>query len=464
MDKLDLIKETITCSTCHCIFSKPVFLPCSNTICERHVLENTRSNNKYDCSFCKQQHSIPMNGFAVNQMAKKLIESEVYLSDSEKKLRDEVEKNKSELNSIINLIEKKMPDFERIKFESLTELKCQLDLKREEMKLKIDNYVDSIIEKYVTDEKELVKQIEGLNLGDSSLKSMTSDFRSKFETAFKSKTIKMNDLKALQDELKEQKINLKQKLEKLKNINYETSKMFNQYKYKFDLEQCFGIKIKGDDDDDDDDECALNDPVDNVCDHFLSHLYDLALANDLNESASSTESDELDDLFAENQLVTLTKDKVISTWDLRDEECTGVFNDYKSQIRDIYPLSDGKLLTLSFCSIMKLWDLDRRKFLKVLNKGKGPIDYVLEMPNDIIVVASESRIQILNMKESKTKALQAHAGKINVLRKFTDEIFISGSNDCLVKMWDVKGNLIKAINEDAPVTDVGIRKIDNDYY
>ena len=183
--------------------------------------------------------------------------------------------------------------------------------------------------------------------------------------------------------------------------------------------------------------------------------------NDLNESACSnvSVSDELDDLFAENQLITLTKERVISRWDLRDDECISVFYDYKSQIRDIYPLSNGKLLTLSYSSIMKLWDLDRRKFLKVLNRGKGPVDYVLEMPNDIIVVATESKIQILNMKENKTKSLQAHDGKINFLRKFTDDIFISGSNDCLVKMWNENGNLIKVINEDAPVKDVGIRKI-----
>jgi hypothetical protein len=40
MNKIDFIKESLTCGLCLSLLNKPIILPCLTTICENHVLES----------------------------------------------------------------------------------------------------------------------------------------------------------------------------------------------------------------------------------------------------------------------------------------------------------------------------------------------------------------------------------------------------------------------------------------
>ena len=83
---------------CQLILENPVTLLCGNTLC-RHHLDNYKVNFK--CCFCHKQHTIPEEGFIVNNAMEQIIDS-FYQSNS---LMKEINKSFDELNKSIEVYE-----------------------------------------------------------------------------------------------------------------------------------------------------------------------------------------------------------------------------------------------------------------------------------------------------------------------------------------------------------------------
>jgi chromosome segregation ATPase len=127
----------------------PVTLLCGYSVCKRHLddlLENTpKEINKFECQLCKKKHCIPEDGFAIN----KRIQNGLNIKLSTLKVNPVYEECKTEINEAKNNIQKienLENDPENYSFEYFEELKRQVDLRREELKLKLDNCSDEIIQ------------------------------------------------------------------------------------------------------------------------------------------------------------------------------------------------------------------------------------------------------------------------------------------------------------------------------
>ena len=73
------LKNIFTCNYCDLILKSPVILPCSESICENHVLELIEGKDyedKIKCQFCNDEHEIPKKGFPKDQRTAKLINME----------------------------------------------------------------------------------------------------------------------------------------------------------------------------------------------------------------------------------------------------------------------------------------------------------------------------------------------------------------------------------------------------
>ena len=54
---MDKVKKAIKCVNCLEVLKSPVLLPCSHSICDKHVTDSDKETIK--CGLCKVDHLIP---------------------------------------------------------------------------------------------------------------------------------------------------------------------------------------------------------------------------------------------------------------------------------------------------------------------------------------------------------------------------------------------------------------------
>jgi hypothetical protein len=62
------------CKQCNRYFKSPSILPCGDTICKKHVI-----NDKIRCPNCNQEHIIPEQGFPINKAILEMMADGTYL-------------------------------------------------------------------------------------------------------------------------------------------------------------------------------------------------------------------------------------------------------------------------------------------------------------------------------------------------------------------------------------------------
>ena len=158
--------DAIKCPTCMKILNLPVILPCGHTICKEHVdkaVENNETNIK--CNICIESYVIPPNGFVRNRALESLVE---VLSEREKKKASFEESLGENLKEYYYLatetcksFEELFDEFKKIKNDPemkintvISEFRNKVDLRREDLKQKIDIKILELIERIDEFEKE----------------------------------------------------------------------------------------------------------------------------------------------------------------------------------------------------------------------------------------------------------------------------------------------------------------------
>ena len=139
------IKEDITCSCCKRIFNDPVFLSCcGSNICQQHIdsiFANKETIEEPVCPLCNTE--IQNQTFQINRALKCLIEKREL---HHLKLNPKFETTLTILKEKIKSMEQVENDPHNLIYESISELKRQVDLDREELKEKIDKQAAEIIQ------------------------------------------------------------------------------------------------------------------------------------------------------------------------------------------------------------------------------------------------------------------------------------------------------------------------------
>ena len=142
MNKISDLKDIATCNYCNCIFESPVILPCSETICQKHVEEMKLKHDSIEeikCHHCIQLHNIPKDGFPKDKRTAKLIELELHQIETSG-IQQEAMGLYRELNNKIDYLESLRKDPENFIEEYFGKLINQIDLEREENKQLIDKW------------------------------------------------------------------------------------------------------------------------------------------------------------------------------------------------------------------------------------------------------------------------------------------------------------------------------------
>ena len=145
------INEKLSCKYCREIFKKPVYLICCHkNICQHHIdeLKTDSSSNTFSCPLCNQENA--NQNIYINEIIEDLLEMELHKF----KLNPKYKITRDNLMIEIQNLEKILKDPENIIYEEISELKRQVDLDRERLKMEIDFQADGLIQQLESYEKK----------------------------------------------------------------------------------------------------------------------------------------------------------------------------------------------------------------------------------------------------------------------------------------------------------------------
>ena len=187
MFKIDQVKNLWDCEQCNRLIVDPVTIVCGYSVCKKHLdelLENSMEDNKFKCELCHEEHSIPEKGFVINRRIQKQLEIQL----NKFKPSQAFENCKRELNDVkdnVVKIEALEKDPETYIYEYFEEIIRQVDLRREEIKLKVDSCSDEIIGLIVRSKENcvrLVKEATKMKLDIKKQKQVLDELLKRFDT------------------------------------------------------------------------------------------------------------------------------------------------------------------------------------------------------------------------------------------------------------------------------------------
>ena len=223
---MDTVLNALKCANCREILSQPVTLPCEHSVCKSHTEVDQQ---QVICSKCGIKHS--NKDFFVSEALSDMIAVQLNILDfgiqhkQSVKACEEV-KNHLDKNDLI------LDDSEYFIHESIDELKNKLMLKSEQLKLRIDEITQELIDEldeYEQRCKERLKQSGQQNEEFESLKKEFRDLNEEARTRLKDWTSVLNELRVDEAKWKEIKAECDKTLHELRNkiLKFEKELLMN---------------------------------------------------------------------------------------------------------------------------------------------------------------------------------------------------------------------------------------------
>jgi hypothetical protein len=141
------LKSQLTCSYCSRIFKDPIELPCEDNICRQHLSErDVVKENRIKCKKCNEDFQVKGNDFKSIQAFTKLIESQSYLNEEEKSLKQDLEASIRKFFEFYDEYEQNKTKLQSKAFDHFQEMRFQIDEHRERLKERIDDIALAMID------------------------------------------------------------------------------------------------------------------------------------------------------------------------------------------------------------------------------------------------------------------------------------------------------------------------------
>lgn len=179
MFKFDQVKSSFDCDLCNKLLVDPVVMACGHFIYKVHLdklLKNpSKEKNTFICGICQEEHSIPKNGFMVNSRLQSLLGLELNtlkaspIFENCKRGIEEATKNFTDIEFL-------QKNSENYIYEYFEDIKRQVDLRREDLKFKIDKYSDDILKSVANTQINLIKQSKEANQTRTNIETSRKEF------------------------------------------------------------------------------------------------------------------------------------------------------------------------------------------------------------------------------------------------------------------------------------------------
>jgi len=242
MYKIDEIKNFFDCDLCHQVFVDPISIPCGNNLCKGHLdklLKNiSKEKNIFQCEICQEEHFIPKGGFKVDKRLQRGLEIQL----NTLKLAPIFEECKAVIKKAhesVAKIETLEKNSEEYIYEYFEEIKRQVDIRRENLKMKIDKYSD-----------EVIQSIEGTQLNYIKISKQVNQISTEIEQSKKEldtyvkrfDTFEIDEKKF--EAIKDRVVDVNGKFDKI-ILDYNNALIRNQkYSFRFDelpIAEIFGF-------------------------------------------------------------------------------------------------------------------------------------------------------------------------------------------------------------------------------
>jgi hypothetical protein len=222
------IQDLLKCALCMEIFTgTPIVLPCCNkTICEHHIEERNESvaskkRKLFTCILCDTSHDkAKCKKFATNETIEKLLKIQI---DKLANLGDIYVQTINQLKSLecnFRQVNDLIKDPKNFIYEEISVIKRDVDLRKEDLKQKIDEICTEMIAKLDKYQQECYENIQSLKLVDKSRDALSEVQRNLDEwTKDNNQLLIVSDdskRKEIQNKVKELDINLFARYETIK--------------------------------------------------------------------------------------------------------------------------------------------------------------------------------------------------------------------------------------------------------
>ena len=139
-------------------------------------------------------------------------------------------------------------------------------------------------------------------------------------------------------------------------------------------------------------------------------------------------------------LISCSADKSIKIWDLNTSKCEHTLSGHTNSVICMKLVADGRLLSGSMDKTVRLWDLVRGNCVKIFKGHTHPVFSLQTFDRDLFASGSFKEIKVWSVDtDACVNTLKnAHDSWINCITRLTDQTFVSCSQDCTIKRWDLK--------------------------
>jgi len=181
------LTKFLDCKYCQKLLNGiPVNLSCCDaTICSEHIqykevkVNETKTIQVFECELCQCSHNMKNKRFAINKLAESMLKIEfdkISLGDAYVKVSKEIDNLETSLDKLNGLIQ----DPKNYIYEYVSNVKRDVDLRKEKLKEKIDQICGEMIAKLENYQNECYKNIENLKLKEKS-DEITKEIQAKLD-------------------------------------------------------------------------------------------------------------------------------------------------------------------------------------------------------------------------------------------------------------------------------------------
>ena len=183
---MDQFKNLFNCSLCNEILVSPVTIACGNNVCKRHldqILESLSNSEKqsFKCQLCHNVHSLSINDLIINKQIQNILDTEFYKMKININCFEECKQTLEDTNETFSMFESISKDPESHIYEYFQEIKNKVDIRREELKAKIDTYSDDILKSIDLKRLSCIKLSSNFNQTASEIEQLKKELDELFK-------------------------------------------------------------------------------------------------------------------------------------------------------------------------------------------------------------------------------------------------------------------------------------------
>ena len=132
-------------------------------------------------------------------------------------------------------------------------------------------------------------------------------------------------------------------------------------------------------------------------------------------------------------------DSTLRLWDLASGQCLRVLEGHSSIVVHVAALPDGRAISASKDNTLRLWDLASGKCLRVLEGHSDQVSHVAALPDGRALSASEDNtLRLWDLASGQClRVLKGHSDAVTHVAALPDGRALSASWDNTLRLWDL---------------------------